>query len=330
MLYLIIGGSASGKSEYAEKTAVTRYRNAHKLLDRYEDKICAVHTDGPAFPYMGEQGGKLTYVAAMYPYDEECEKRIARHRSLRKNKGFQTVECYTHLEKLTAEKGDVLLIECMSNLLANEMYQESGSLGQNAAHSAGQENEIYNDGIQNDGIEIEMSEGSKTCAEKNSWKENDKEESIGEKNYRQESSREENDREENDREESCGEGNDRQENAREESCGEEYNRKENDGAGWSRLEQAGRKQLQEQDHEQYWQKKVGEVVINPIIALAKKASCVIVVTNDVFSEGAAYEEETKKYCRLLGYINRQLAREADGVVEVVCGIPIPVKGELPC
>lgn len=265
MLYLIIGGSASGKSEYAEKAAVTRYRDAHKLMGTPADRSVDMYA------------GTLTYVAAMYPYDEECKKRIARHRSLRKDKGFQTAECYTHLEKLTAEKGDVLLIECMSNLLANEMYQESGSLGWRAEQSAGQ-----GDGY---GIQIEMSGGNQICAENNG----------------------------------------RKENVSEESCGEEYNRKES-----GRMERTERKQLWEQDDELYWQEKVEEVVIAPIMALVKKASCVVVVTNDVFSEGTAYEEETKKYCRLLGYINRQLARKADGVVEVVCGIPIPVKGELPC
>ena len=66
----------------------------------------------------------------MYPYGEETEKKIERHRILRKGKGFETLEWYTglklHLEEGSLQGSDVLL-ECMSNLVANEMYMESGA-----------------------------------------------------------------------------------------------------------------------------------------------------------------------------------------------------------
>ena len=51
---------------------------------------------------------------------------------------FETIECYTDLKKAaeilqTKETGSVLL-ECMSNLVANEMYDPSGA-GENAEES---------------------------------------------------------------------------------------------------------------------------------------------------------------------------------------------------
>lgn len=105
MLHIVYGGSASGKSSYAESFA------------------------------MSLQGdGRLLYIATMYPYkwntteiDPETMQRIERHRAMRADKGFDTVECYRHVEHIVAKKQDVLLLECMSNLLANEMYLESDS-----------------------------------------------------------------------------------------------------------------------------------------------------------------------------------------------------------
>ena len=46
---------------------------------------------------------------------------------MRADKGFDTVECYRHVEHIVAKRQDVLLLECMSNLLANEMYLEPDS-----------------------------------------------------------------------------------------------------------------------------------------------------------------------------------------------------------
>ena len=54
------------------------------------------------------------YIATMFPFDEESRKRVQRHQNMRKGKGFETIECYTGLE-------------CMSNLVANEMFQEDGA-----------------------------------------------------------------------------------------------------------------------------------------------------------------------------------------------------------
>lgn len=188
MLYLITGGSGSGKSEYAETLAVQAHRE---------------HADD----------GALYYIATMYPYDGECLARIARHQEMRRNKGFTTKECYCGLDHLKPGKEDVLLLECMSNLLANEMYLEQGRI-----------------------------------------------KARGEASLRQ----------------------------------------------------------------------LEEAVLTPLLELERRARLVVVVTNEVFSDGAAYDQETEAYVKLLGRGNRKLAACADSVVEVVCAIPVARKGGLPC
>ena len=97
MLVVIIGGSGSGKSEFAENTAVKLRKN------------------------------RLIYAAAMMPYGQEGETRIKRHRKARKDKGFITGEKYTCLKSLDGQEVDTVLLECMSNLLANEMFDKYGS-----------------------------------------------------------------------------------------------------------------------------------------------------------------------------------------------------------
>ena len=97
MLILLTGGSACGKSTYGEKLAV--------------------------------QGPKpLYYVAAMQPYDDECLKKIARHRELRRDKGFETIERYSGVDTLQLpQTGGTALLECLCNLTANEMYIQPDS-----------------------------------------------------------------------------------------------------------------------------------------------------------------------------------------------------------
>ena len=198
MLYIVTGGSGSGKSEYAEQIAVQcRNRN----------------------------GGTLWYLATMRIWDDEGRKRVERHRRMRAAKGFETIERYTGLETLelrekfeepnpagldaerktdslkhwescqVAQKS-VLLLECMSNLVLNEFYD--------------------------------------------------------------------------------------QENGAEE-----------------RILQ-GIKRLQKQCHD------------------------LIIVTNEIFSDGVTYDSESERYIELLGRINRELGQMADSVTEVVYGIPLAV------
>lgn len=100
MFTLVIGGSASGKSEYAEGHVLT-------------------------LP------GRRIYLATMRPWDRECQDRIARHRRLRRNRGFETVERYTDLSGLKLPPESNVLLECLSNLTANELYDPGGG-GQEA------------------------------------------------------------------------------------------------------------------------------------------------------------------------------------------------------
>ena len=107
MMELVIGGSGSGKSAYAE-TAICR------------EHCRSLEEDRDAFLY---------YIADMIPYGAETEKKIAHHREMRAGKGFQTLEWYYGLaEHITAPdapplEGASVLLECISNLTANEMYE---------------------------------------------------------------------------------------------------------------------------------------------------------------------------------------------------------------
>lgn len=67
------------------------------------------------------------YIATMYPFDEESKKRVKRHQAMRQGKGFDTLECYTGLVRAAIPEGSTVLLECMSNLVANEMFQENGA-----------------------------------------------------------------------------------------------------------------------------------------------------------------------------------------------------------
>lgn len=108
MLTLILGGSASGKSEYAENLAISyfkRYKEINILLK--ETKI---------------------YLATMMPFDDEMRCRIKKHRLQRSEKGFRTIEQYTDVANIEVANEEIILLECMSNLLANEMYREGANL----------------------------------------------------------------------------------------------------------------------------------------------------------------------------------------------------------
>ncbi len=193
MLHIVYGGSASGKSSYAESFAMS---------------------------LQGE--GRLLYIATMYPYkwntteiDPETMQRIERHRAMRADKGFDTVECYRHVEHIVAKRQDVLLLECMSNLLANEMYLEPDS-------NAGSD----------------MAETMSLVSNK---------------------------------------------------------------------------------------------IVQALVNLSTRVQDVVIVTNDVFSDGGSltYDESTREYVKNLAEINCALARVAETVTEVVCGIPVIVKKNHP-
>lgn len=66
-----------------------------------------------------------------------------------------------------------------------------------------------------------------------------------------------------------------------------------------------------------------------IKALMDRCTNLTVVTNEIFSDGGRYDGMTELYLRNLAMLNRELAREADLVAEVVCGLPNVLKGNLP-
>ena len=98
MMTLIIGGSGSGKSAYAEDYTISLSEDRKKY-----------------------------YIATMQIYDEEGKRKVERHRMLRGGKGFSTIEQPVDIgkaaEKMEAEDRTALL-ECISNLTANEMFLE--------------------------------------------------------------------------------------------------------------------------------------------------------------------------------------------------------------
>lgn len=109
MIHLVTGGSGSGKSEYAEN--------------------CLTHQDTQSEKQAGKKSGSpYIYIATMKPYTEETLKKIERHHRLRAGKGFWTLEKYTGLEDLEIPQNEGILLECISNLVANELYKEDGTL----------------------------------------------------------------------------------------------------------------------------------------------------------------------------------------------------------
>ena len=171
MLTLVIGGAASGKSEYAEslvlKTAIPRY-----------------------------------YLATMQVWDAECAARVEKHRKMRAQKQFETVECPLQLDAVCLPKRGTVLLEDLGNLTANELYDSAGA-GEHAASA----------------------------------------------------------------------------------------------------------------------------ILDGLDTLAAQCEHLVVVSNEVFSGGADYADDTDRYLKALAQVNNALAARADAVVRVVCGIPVYYKGE---
>ncbi len=102
MLILLTGGSACGKSSFAESLCV-----------RF-----------PAPRY---------YLAAMQPFGPGSAEKIARHRQMRAGKGFETIERYTDYAALRLPQRGTALLECICNLTANEMFDAEGRVRDPAA-----------------------------------------------------------------------------------------------------------------------------------------------------------------------------------------------------
>lgn len=173
MRILLTGGSASGKSTYAEKLSL--------LL--------------PPPHY---------YIATMEVMDEEARKKVIRHQEMRAGKGFITIERPKDLGGLHFDEAGTILVECLCNLLANEMFDREGRML-----------DVYNK------------------------------------------------------------------------------------------------------------------ILDDLEELEKKSRNLILVTNEVGSDGYPYGPGTQAYIQLLGRLNRAFAARFDSLAELAAGIPLVLKGELP-
>ena len=122
MMVLVVGGSGSGKSSYAEKVTVSLAQESVKEITKSENTSLSDFKLNIAKKY---------YLATMQVFDDEGRKKVDRHRNLRNGKGFFTIEQPTRisgaLEKM--EDGDrTVLLECISNLTANEMFSEKKAM----------------------------------------------------------------------------------------------------------------------------------------------------------------------------------------------------------
>ena len=98
MFILVTGGSGSGKSAYAES------------------RVSSLQTE------------EKYYIATMQVYGEEGRKKVLRHQQMRADRGFETIErqrdIHLALAQMHTPEKACVLVECMSNLLANEMFTE--------------------------------------------------------------------------------------------------------------------------------------------------------------------------------------------------------------
>lgn len=94
MIILICGGSASGKSAYAEEV------------------ICSLQEE------------HRVYLATMQPFGKEAQNKIERHKNLREGKGFTTIEAQVDLKNLRLHAESAVLLEDLTNLAANEFFRE--------------------------------------------------------------------------------------------------------------------------------------------------------------------------------------------------------------
>ncbi|WP_341876655.1 bifunctional adenosylcobinamide kinase/adenosylcobinamide-phosphate guanylyltransferase [Defluviitalea saccharophila] len=143
MMVLIIGGSGSGKSAYAEKYVAALAGNSRKY-----------------------------YIATMQVFDEEGQEKVKRHQKMRAHKGFYTIEQPLSVTEVLDKIGDnlasesIALLECISNLAANEMFssdvpkeyqwvsqkiiQEVEQLNKSFKHLVAVTNNVFEDGINYD------------------------------------------------------------------------------------------------------------------------------------------------------------------------------------
>lgn len=134
MIIFVSGGVRSGKSHFAEQKAIE----------------LACHDK------------QLHYIATSIVYDEEMRRRIRKHQEdrVQSKMNWNTIECSTNLNKIVHQfsKNDVVLIDCLTTLLANEMFSSGNddiqsivsaieAIGANSFSTIIVSNEIFSNGI---------------------------------------------------------------------------------------------------------------------------------------------------------------------------------------
>lgn len=94
-LTLVLGGAASGKSDYAERL------------------VCVT-------------GLPMAYIATAQTYDNEMSEKIARHQA-RRGKGWRTIEAPGDIAPALAavKKNEVVLLDCATMWLSNQLFSET-------------------------------------------------------------------------------------------------------------------------------------------------------------------------------------------------------------
>ena len=130
MIALVMGGSGSGKSAWAEA-----------LIARAPRK-------------------NRVYIATMRP-TADAQARIARHRAQRAGLGFETLECPQDIGSLRLPPDCAALVEDIPNLLANEMFEggepdnvlrDLRNLSRQCCHLCMVTGEVFSDGIRYDSL----------------------------------------------------------------------------------------------------------------------------------------------------------------------------------
>lgn len=108
-LGLVIGGGGSGKSRWAE------------------DLACHLNNEISAATRSADSSPPLYLATLFVGDDQESARRVARHRSQRAGKGFETIELPFLPEDIGSASamppyGRVALLDCLGNLAANQMF----------------------------------------------------------------------------------------------------------------------------------------------------------------------------------------------------------------
>lgn len=109
MMFFITGGSASGKSEYAE-------RLAERLAEFPKGGQASSAAFGP------DRRVPLLYLATMYCDGEEARARIERHQRQREGRGFSLMEAPKPEYLQAVPDSGVILLDCLSDFTANTLF----------------------------------------------------------------------------------------------------------------------------------------------------------------------------------------------------------------